>query len=162
VNPNSDNIQDDPAVIKREVVETQDEIGDTVEKLSEKLNPREVARAAVGSDSAELAKEALEVTKQSPIPVALIAVGTVWLLATSRAPMIRRVRERLIGSARNRGFRPALALGRAGADRPLIPSWRNLRPAPQARVALRRTGGRPWPAFRFPAKAHSRLPGTAV
>jgi hypothetical protein len=104
VTPNSDKTQDDPAVIEREVVETQKDIGETVEKLTEKLNPREVARAAVGSEGAELAKEALEVTKQSPIPVALIAIGTVWLFATSRAPIIRRVRETLIGNARKSGL----------------------------------------------------------
>jgi hypothetical protein len=87
--------QNREAVIERDVVRTQDEIGDTVEKLEEKLNPRNVADAFIGEDGMDTAKEAFEVARRNPLPVGLIAIGAVWLFATSDAPMIRRVRERL-------------------------------------------------------------------
>jgi hypothetical protein len=104
--------------IEEEVRRTQDEMGDTVQKLEEKLSPSEMARSVVGGGNADLAKEALEVTRQNPLPVALIAVGVIWLLATSRSPMIRRMRTRIAGR------------GRASAepDRELRP--RSAEPAP--------------------------------
>jgi hypothetical protein len=90
----------DQASIEDEVRRTQDEIGETVNKLEEKLSPREITRSALGDDGADVAREALDVARQSPIPVALIAVGIIWLLATSRSPMIRRITERITGSGR--------------------------------------------------------------
>jgi hypothetical protein len=103
--------QNREAVIERDVVRTQDEIGDTVEKLEEKLNPRNVADAFIGEDGMDTAKEAFEVARRNPLPVGLIAIGAVWLFATSDAPMIRELRNRLTGksggSGRGRsGLRP--------------------------------------------------------
>ena len=79
----SDNRQD-PAAIEQDIRRTQDQIGDTVAKLEEQLNPRELARTVVGEDGNEIAREALEITRRNPIPVAMIAVGLIWLLATGR------------------------------------------------------------------------------
>lgn len=89
--------RDDAAAIEREVRRTQDEIGDTVQSLEDKLNPRDMTRSVMGDDGADAAKEALEVTRQNPIPVAMIAVGLIWLLATARTPGIRRFTDRLTG-----------------------------------------------------------------
>ena len=93
----------DEALIENEIRETQDEMGDTVEKLEAKLNPRDMAQSLMGEDGMDTAKEAFEVARRNPLPVALIAVGALWLFATSDAPMIRRVRERLTGGRMARG-----------------------------------------------------------
>jgi hypothetical protein len=96
----ADNISENrtsEAMIERDVVRTQDQIGDTVAKIEDKLNPRDAARDLMGEDAMDTAKEALEVARRNPLPVALIAVGAVWLFATSDAPMIRELRNRLTG-----------------------------------------------------------------
>ena len=95
----SDSGMADEAVLEREVRDTQDEMGETVQKLERKLSPKEVARSAVGDRNFEIGKEALDVAKHNPIPVALIAVGAIWLLATSKSPAIKEMRERLTGGA---------------------------------------------------------------
>ena len=111
----------DEALIEREVMRTQDRIGETVQELEDKLNPRDITRAAMGEDGADLAKEALEVTRQNPLPVALIAVGAIWLLATSNAPAIRRMRERITGKGATPGHDPDL-MRRSEHPAPIGPS----------------------------------------
>ena len=93
----TDNITEDQATLEREVVRTQDAMGDTVEKLEEKMNPRDITRSVLGDEGTDVAREAIEVTRQNPIPVALIAVGLIWILATSRSPMITRITDRFTG-----------------------------------------------------------------
>lgn len=105
-----DNSPNSEADLERDVRRTQDQMGDTVDKLEEKMNPREVTRSVIGDDGADVAQEALEVTRRNPIPVAMIAVGLIWLLATSRSPAIKRFTDGLTGkrsSERSRdGLRP--------------------------------------------------------
>ena len=101
----TDNITEDQATLEREVVRTQDAMGDTVEKLEEKMNPRDITRSVLGDEGTDVAREALEVTRQNPLPVAMIAVGLIWLLATSRSPMITRFTDRLTGRG-SRGPEP--------------------------------------------------------
>lgn len=97
------------SAIENEVRRTQDEMGETVNKLEKKLNPRDITRSALGDDGADIAKEALEVTRHNPVPVALIAIGVIWLLATSRSPMIRRITDRITGGRpRSEGTDPEL------------------------------------------------------
>lgn len=91
------NTTNDPAAIENEVRRTQDEIGDTVDKLEDKMNPRDVSRELLGDDGTDAAKEALEVTRTNPIPVALIAIGVIWLVASSNSPAIRRFTDRVTG-----------------------------------------------------------------
>ena len=96
----TDNITDnrtDEAAIEADVRRTQDEIGDTVEKLEEKMNPRDVTRSVIGDNNTDVAEEALELARTNPIPVAMIAIGAIWLLATSPSPAIRRIREAITG-----------------------------------------------------------------
>lgn len=90
----------DEAAIEGDVRRTQDAMGDTVQKLEEKMNPREIAHEVMGDEGNDVAREALEVTRQNPIPVAMVAVGLIWILATSRSPMITRLTERFTGHKR--------------------------------------------------------------
>jgi hypothetical protein len=113
----------EPDKIERDVRRTQDEIGRTVDKLEEKLTPREISRSVIGDDGTQMAEEALEVTRTNPIPVALIAIGIIWLIATSRSGAMRRVADRIAGKgpdrrddqfmgrseARGSGLRPRVA-----------------------------------------------------
>ena len=104
----------DEATIERDIERTQDEMGETVQKLEDRLNPREIARSVMGDDNADIAREALQVARQNPIPVAMIAVGAVWLLATSNSPAIRQLRDRFrsgrtSGSRASAGLRPRSA-----------------------------------------------------
>ncbi|MFN3388185.1 MAG: DUF3618 domain-containing protein [Allosphingosinicella sp.] len=100
----------DEAALERDVRRTQDEIGETVQKLEEKMNPREIAREVMGDEGTDVAREALEVTRQNPIPVAMIAVGLIWILATSRSPMIARITDRITGrKSRGMNLRPRSA-----------------------------------------------------
>jgi hypothetical protein len=89
------NMNQDPDTIERDVEETQDRISETVDKLGERLSPQGIAESLIGEEHIDTAKDAIEVARRNPMPVALIAVGAVWLFATSDAPMIRDVRERL-------------------------------------------------------------------
>ena len=108
-----DNSPNSEADLERDVRRTQDQMGDTVDKLEAKMNPREVTRSVIGDDGADVAQEALEVTRRNPIPVAMIAVGVIWLLATSRSPAIKRFTDGLTGKRSNdragEGLRPRSA-----------------------------------------------------
>lgn len=102
----------DPDTIEREVERTQDDIGDTVDQLEERLDPSNMAESLLGEDGRDNVKMAWDVARRNPLPVAMIVVGTVWLFATSDSPPIRRVRERLIGrggrmDVRSRSEEPA-------------------------------------------------------
>ena len=102
----ADNMNQDQATLERDVVRTQDAMGDTVQKLEEKMNPRDITHSVLGDEGTDVAREALEVTRQNPIPVAMIAVGLIWLLATSRSPMITRLTDRFTGRRSSSGPEP--------------------------------------------------------
>lgn len=82
------------ALIERDIERTQDEMGETIHKLEESFTPGEVARSVMGDENSDLAKEMLEIARQNPVPVAMIAVGAIWLLASSQSPAIRRLTGR--------------------------------------------------------------------
>ena len=94
------------AMLERDIERTQDEMGETVQKLEESLNPREVARSVIGDQNSDLAREVLEVVRQNPIPAAMIAVGAIWLLATARTPSGRRLTDRLWSGSSSPNLRP--------------------------------------------------------
>jgi Protein of unknown function (DUF3618) len=96
------------AMIERDIEHTQDEMGETVQKLEDSLTPKEMARSVIGDDGTDFAREALEIVRQNPIPAAMIAVGAIWLLATARTPGMRRMTDRLSGS-RSSNLRPRSA-----------------------------------------------------
>lgn len=86
-----------PAQIEKDVRRTQDAIGDTVDRIEDKMNPRDISREVLGDEGTKVAREALEVTRTNPIPVAMIAVGLIWLVATSNSPAIRRLMDKATG-----------------------------------------------------------------
>lgn len=94
------------ALIERDIERTQDQMGETVQKLEESLTPKEMARSVMGDDGTDFAKEALELVRQNPIPAAMVAVGTIWLLATARTPGMRRMTDRLWSRSDSSGLRP--------------------------------------------------------
>ena len=69
--------------IELEIRETQDQIGETVQKLEEQLAPRQVVRSVIGDDRIDWIEGAIEVAKRNPVPVAMIAIGALWLLSKS-------------------------------------------------------------------------------
>ena len=82
------------AMIERDIERTQDDMGETVQKLEDSLNPREMARSLMGDDNTDLAKDAMDLVRQNPIPAAMIAVGAIWLLASSsKSPAVRRLTD---------------------------------------------------------------------
>lgn len=85
----------DPASIEKDVERTQDAIGETVQKIEDRLSPGRFARSLLGEGNANAAQEAWEVVRVSPLPVAMIVGGAAWLLATSDAPLVRRARDEL-------------------------------------------------------------------
>jgi len=91
------NRNQDPETIERDIERTQDAIGDTVDKIEEKLNPSDIVDSFVSGDGMDNARHVWTVARENPIPVALIAIGTGWLLATSETPIIRDLRERFTG-----------------------------------------------------------------
>jgi hypothetical protein len=93
----TDNERNDADLIERDIRETQDQIGETIDKLEEQLRPQEIARSLVGEDGSEAAKEVLEITRRNPVPVALIAIGVIWLLATARTRDGRSLVDRFVG-----------------------------------------------------------------
>jgi hypothetical protein len=86
---------EDPAAIEQDVARTQDQMGETVQKLEDKLNPREFTRSVLGDEAMDWTEEAFRLAKENPLPVAMIVGGAVWLVATSRSPLIRRAVDRL-------------------------------------------------------------------
>lgn len=91
----ADRHSEDPDVIERDIERTQDSIGETVERIEEKLTPREVTRSLLGDSGQEWVREGLRMARDNPVPVAMIAIGAIWLFATSDSPMIKRVSDRL-------------------------------------------------------------------
>ena len=81
--------------IEHDIRRTQDEIGATVQKLEEQLTPGKLARSAVGDDGIDLIQELAALAKRNPVPVAMIAVGAIWLLAKSEPGTFTRFGKRL-------------------------------------------------------------------
>jgi hypothetical protein len=88
----------DPQTLERDIERTQDAIGDTIDKIEEKLNPSDIVDSLVSGNGADNAKTVWRIAKENPVPVALIAIGAGWLFATSQTPMIRDVRQRFVGN----------------------------------------------------------------
>ncbi len=102
----SDNRTDDAAAIEQDVVQTQDEIGETLQKLEEQLTPKGIAQSVMGEQGTKQARELLDLVKQNPVPVGLIAIGTIWLLATARSPMIDRLKSSVTSRSGEFNLRP--------------------------------------------------------
>ena len=66
-----------------EIRRTQDEMGETVQQIEEKLQPPKLIQAIAGNDREETVNEALRLIRKNPIAAAMIAVGVVWLIAST-------------------------------------------------------------------------------
>jgi hypothetical protein len=77
---------DDPKtearVIEQDIRQTQDQIGHTVERLEEQLQPKQLFRAITEGGEGE--PELLRLTRENPIAAAMVAVGVIWLIAGTR------------------------------------------------------------------------------
>ena len=56
--------------------------------------------------TADQARELLDLVKQNPIPVGMIAVGAIWLLATARSPMLDRLKSSVTSRSDEFKLRP--------------------------------------------------------
>jgi hypothetical protein len=125
----TDNRTLDPDLIEDDIRRTQDRIGDTIDRLEEQLSPPQLARSLVGDDGTEIAREALELTRQNPIPVALIAIGVIWLVATARTRNGSRLADLLAPRRAGRERQPMAPPsaghdGRAASQSAASSSWR--------------------------------------
>jgi hypothetical protein len=102
----SDNRTTEADAIEQDVVQTQDEIGETLHKLEEQLTPKGIAQSVMGERGTDHAREVLDLVKQNPIPVGLIAVGAIWLLATARSPMLDRLKSSITSCSGEFKLRP--------------------------------------------------------
>lgn len=79
----------DPAAIERDIRRTQEEMSRTVNRIGDRLTPRNVIDALL--DKAESgnfdARGALDMARRNPVALALIAGGTIWLISDSDARM---------------------------------------------------------------------------
>jgi hypothetical protein len=91
---------DAPEIIEREIERTQDSIGETVEKVEQKLTPAEISRYFFGDDGRDMVREGLQLVRTNPVPSAMIAIGAIWLFATSSPQLMRRVGDRLSNRTR--------------------------------------------------------------
>lgn len=87
--------RDDADTIEGEIERTQDEIGDTVERIGEKLSPNAVTRSLLGDEGQEVVREIIHMARDNPIPSAMVAIGAIWLVATSDSPLFPRIGKRL-------------------------------------------------------------------
>lgn len=86
---------DSPETIERDIERTQERIGETVGKIEDKLTPKELTRSVLGDEAPDMLREGLRLARENPIPIAMIAIGAVWLFATSDSPLIRRITNRM-------------------------------------------------------------------
>lgn len=91
----ADKHTDNPEAIERDIERTQDAIGDTIETIEQKLTPKEISRSVLGDSGQEWLREGVRIARENPVPLAMIALGAVWLLATSESPLIKRLGDRL-------------------------------------------------------------------
>jgi hypothetical protein len=89
------NRNSNPEAIERDIERTQEAIGETINQIEEKLTPGEVSRSVLGDDGQQWVREGLRMARENPVPVGMIAIGAIWLLATSNSPLIKRISERL-------------------------------------------------------------------
>jgi gas vesicle protein len=105
--------------IRHQIEETRDEMSETIDAIQEKLNPRNIVANAtdrvktaatervreMADTASQTAQQAMDYTRerasgiagvarQNPIPLALIGIGTAWLLAKRSGQTVRYDRGR--------------------------------------------------------------------
>ena len=105
----SDDRTNEADAIEQDVVQTQDEMGETLQKLEDQLTPKGIAQSVMGEQGTNNAREVLDLIKQNPVPVGLIAIGAIWLLATSRSPVVKRLTSAVTSRSDEFELRPRSA-----------------------------------------------------
>ena len=78
-------------VIEKDIVQTQNDMSDTVNELQEKLQPKQLLQQFVGNPK-EVPAQVLEAVKRNPFAAELIGVGALWLVSgkTAKMPSFKR------------------------------------------------------------------------
>jgi len=81
-----DDSQKDPETLEREINQTRSNMSQTLDALERKLSPGQLLDQCVnafGKNGAELAQNFGNSVKQNPVPVALTAIGIMWMIFSS-------------------------------------------------------------------------------
>lgn len=73
-------------VIEQDIVQTQNEISDTVNELQGKLQPQQLLRQVVGNPQ-EVPGQLFDAVKRNPLAAGLVGIGTLWLLSGKEAKL---------------------------------------------------------------------------
>ena len=110
-----------PAEAERQIDHTRAELARTLDALEQKLNARyfvekgfEMFRDSFSGN--EAINRSLGVIRDNPVPVALIGIGTAWMIVNNTGVVDRLARDERVGAARRRAADMASTVGtRAGA-----------------------------------------------
>ena len=84
--------QKDPATLEREINQTRNEMNQTLDALERKLSPGQLLDQCLnvfGKHGGDLAQNFGNSVKQNPVPVALTAIGIMWMMFSSgRSPSV--------------------------------------------------------------------------
>jgi hypothetical protein len=78
--------QKDPETLEREINQTRNEMNQTLDALEQKLSPGQLLDQclnAFGKHGGDLAQNFGNSVKQNPVPVALTAIGIMWMMFSS-------------------------------------------------------------------------------
>ena len=81
-----DDSQKDPATLEREINQTRSEMNQTLDALEKKLSPGQILDQCLnvfGKHGGDLAQNFGNSVKQNPAPVALTAIGILWMMFSS-------------------------------------------------------------------------------
>ena len=81
-----DDSQKDPETLEREINQTRSEMSQTLDALERKLSPGQLLDQclnAFGKHGGDLAQNFGNSVKQNPVPVALTAMGIIWMMVSS-------------------------------------------------------------------------------
>jgi hypothetical protein len=94
-----------PEEIERELEQTRDEIGRTLEAIQYKITPGQLASDAYGymrGNTTEFARNLGVAAKNNPVPIALMSIGLAWLVMGGGGGTASYLRSR----SPSRGKRP--------------------------------------------------------
>ena len=91
--------------IERDIVETQNNISDTVEKLKERLTPQSLLNSVMGDDKQGF-DQIVSLAKRNPFAVAMIGAGAAWLMTGKEAklPSLGKTHDRNARSDPHRAY----------------------------------------------------------
>ena len=91
--------QKDPATLEREINQTRNEMNQTLDALERKLSPGQLLDQCLnifGKRGGDLAQNFGNSVKQNPVPVALTALGIMWMMFSSgRSPSVNNYNDKI-------------------------------------------------------------------